>query len=91
VRAWIAERNSEEVIREFRRVDAAIAPVLDMSQIFLDPHYRAREMITEVDGVKMQNVIARLSKTPGKIRHVGRPFDADTDRVLANLPKTPRT
>jgi len=91
VRAWIAGRNSEEAIREFRRVDAAIAPVLDMSEIFLDPHYRAREMITEVDGVKMQNVIARLSKSPGKIRHVGRPFGADTERVLANLPKTPRT
>jgi len=91
VSAWIAERDSEEVIREFRRVDAAIAPVLDMSQIFLDPHYRAREMITEVDGVKMQNVIARLSKTPGKIRHIGRPFGADTERVLASLPKMPRT
>jgi crotonobetainyl-CoA:carnitine CoA-transferase CaiB-like acyl-CoA transferase len=91
VRAWIAARDAEEVIREFRRVDAAIAPVLDMSQIFLDPHYRAREMITEVDGVKMQNVIARLSKSPGKVRHVGRPFGADTDRILASLPKITRT
>jgi crotonobetainyl-CoA:carnitine CoA-transferase CaiB-like acyl-CoA transferase len=91
VRAWIAERNSEEVIREFRRADAAIAPVLDMSQIFTDPHYQARGMIADVDGVKMQNVIARLSKSPGKIRHVGRPFGADTERILAGLPKTPTT
>jgi crotonobetainyl-CoA:carnitine CoA-transferase CaiB-like acyl-CoA transferase len=91
VRAWIAERNSEEVIREFRRADAAIAPVLDMSQIFTDPHYQARGMIADVDGVKMQNVIARLSKSPGKIRHVGRPFGADTERILASLPKTPTT
>jgi crotonobetainyl-CoA:carnitine CoA-transferase CaiB-like acyl-CoA transferase len=91
VSTWIRERSSEEVIREFRRVDAAIAPVLDMSEIFLDPHYRAREMITEVDGIKMQNVIARLSKSPGKIRHVGRTFGADTERVLANLPKASRT
>jgi hypothetical protein len=48
-------------------------------------------MIADVDGVKMQNVIARLSKSPGKIRHVGRPFGADTERILASLPKTPTT
>ena len=89
VREWVGARPSEEVIREFRRVDAAIAPVLDMSDIFRDPHYRARGMITEVDGVVMQNLIARLSKSPGKIRHPGRAFGADTDAVLARLAKSP--
>ena len=89
VRAWVAARPSQEVIREFRRVDAAIAPVLDMSDIFRDPHYRARGIITEVDGVVMQNLIARLSKSPGKIRHPGRAFGADTEAVLAKLTKTP--
>jgi crotonobetainyl-CoA:carnitine CoA-transferase CaiB-like acyl-CoA transferase len=89
VRAWVAARPSQEVIREFRRVDAAIAPVLDMSDIFRDPHYRARGIITEVDGVVMQNLIARLSKSPGRIRHPGRAFGADTEAVLAKLTKTP--
>ena len=88
VRAWVAARSSKEVIDEFRRVDAAIAPVLDMGDIFRDAHYRARGIITEVDGVVMQNVIARLSKTPGSIRHPGRPFGADTETVLAKLKKT---
>jgi crotonobetainyl-CoA:carnitine CoA-transferase CaiB-like acyl-CoA transferase len=85
VRGWVAERPSEEVIREFRRVDAAIGPVLDMADIFHDPHYRAREVITEVDGVMMQNVVARLSKTPARIRHIGRKFGADTEEILARL------
>ncbi len=85
VRAWVAARKSDEVIREFHRVDAAIAPVLDMSDIFKDPHYRARGIITEVDGIVMQNVIARLSKTPGSVRHPGRAFGADTEAVLAKL------
>jgi crotonobetainyl-CoA:carnitine CoA-transferase CaiB-like acyl-CoA transferase len=89
VRDWVAARPSEEVIREFRRVDAAIAPVLDMSEIFRDPHYRERGIITEVEGVKMQNVIARLSKSPGRVRHPGRAFGADTERVLARLTKAP--
>jgi crotonobetainyl-CoA:carnitine CoA-transferase CaiB-like acyl-CoA transferase len=85
VRTWVAARQSEEVMREFRRVDAAIAPVYDMSDIFRDEHFRARQMITEVGGVAMQSVVARLSKTPGALRHPGRPFNADQDEVLAQL------
>jgi crotonobetainyl-CoA:carnitine CoA-transferase CaiB-like acyl-CoA transferase len=85
MRSWVAERASDEVIREFRRVDAAIGPVLDMADIFRDPHYRARGSITEVDGVVMQNVVARLSKTPARIRHAGRKLDADSGEILGNL------
>lgn len=85
VRAWVAARPSDEVIREFRRVDAAIAPVLEMNDIFQDEHYRARGTITEVGGVAMQNLVARLSKTPGAVRHPGRPFGADTEAVLSEL------
>ena len=85
VAAWVAERSSEEVLREFRRVDAAIAKVLDMRDIFADEHFRARGMIAELDGVVMQNVVAGLSRTPGRLRHQGRPFDADTKAVLARF------
>jgi crotonobetainyl-CoA:carnitine CoA-transferase CaiB-like acyl-CoA transferase len=85
VRNWVAARPSADVIREFRRVDAAIAPVKNMRDIFADEHMRARGTITTVDGVAMQNVVARMSKTPGAIRHAGRPFGADTDDVLAEL------
>jgi crotonobetainyl-CoA:carnitine CoA-transferase CaiB-like acyl-CoA transferase len=87
VRAWVKERASEEVIRAFRQVDAAIAPLYDMSDIFRDDHFRDRHMITEVDGVAMQNVVARLSKTPGAVRHPGRPFNADREQILAQLPE----
>jgi hypothetical protein len=33
----------------------------------------------------MQNVVARLSKTPGAVRHPGRPFNADQKQILAQL------
>ena len=87
IRDWVAERPAEEVISEFRRVDAAIAPVLDMGEIFCNEHFRARGTIAKVDGVIMQNVVARLSKTPGAIRHAGRPLGADTEAVLTRLGK----
>jgi crotonobetainyl-CoA:carnitine CoA-transferase CaiB-like acyl-CoA transferase len=60
-----------------------------MRDIFHDEHFRARQIITEVGGVAMQNVVARLSKTPGAIRHPGRPFDADTKEILGQLGTEP--
>ena len=86
---WIGARPFAEIMGEFRRVDAAIARVLDMKDIFADPHYAARNMIPEVDGVRMQNVVANLSRTPGQLRHVGRPLGADTAVVL-DRPETKR-
>ena len=85
VRAWVADRTADEVIDAFRRVDAAIAPVLDMADVFRDPHFRARGTITEVDGVVMQNVVARLSRTPARVRHAGRALGADTAAVLGEV------
>jgi crotonobetainyl-CoA:carnitine CoA-transferase CaiB-like acyl-CoA transferase len=37
----------------------------------------------------MQGLIARLSATPGRIRHAGRPLGADTEEVLAELASDP--
>lgn len=86
---WVAQRPLDVVMSEFRRADAAIAKVLDMKDIFVDPHFAARDMIAEVDGIKMQNVVANLSKTPGRLRFAGRPFNADTKAVLASIGETP--
>ena len=52
---------------------------------FEDPHFRERDMIVAVDGVKMQNLVARLSRTPGSLRHAGRPLDADGPDLRAAL------
>ena len=42
-----------------------------MSDIFADPHFEARDSIVDVDGVSMQGLVARFSKTPGAVRHAG--------------------
>lgn len=74
--AWIGERSSEEVLQTFAEFQAAIAPIYSIAEIFRDPQYRARGTITTVDDprlgpVKIQNVVPRLSKTPGRLRHLG--------------------
>ena len=82
---YVSARPSAEVLAEFERVDAAIAPVMDMRAIVEDPHYLHRRALIEVDGVLMQNVVARMSRTPGRIRYAGRGLGADNDDVLGEL------
>lgn len=74
---FCAARDSAEVIAAFEAVHAAAAPVYDMSDAFADPHLKARGAFVEVDGVPMQGLPAKLSRTPGSIRWAGRPQGAD--------------
>ncbi len=78
---WCAQRPRSEVIDAFTAAEAAIGPVMDMSDIASDPHFLARETITSLDGTPMQSLVARLSATPGALRWAGRPLDADGDQI----------
>jgi len=82
---WVAARPLDEVLAAFEAVHAAAAAVLTMADLAVDPHLAARQSIIEVDGTPMQGLIARLSRTPGRVRWAGRPLGADTDEVLAEL------
>jgi crotonobetainyl-CoA:carnitine CoA-transferase CaiB-like acyl-CoA transferase len=82
---WIGARRLADVLAAFEDAHAAAAAVLTMADLAVDPHVLARQSIVEVDGVPMQGLIARLSRTPGHIRWAGRPLGADTDEVLAEL------
>jgi crotonobetainyl-CoA:carnitine CoA-transferase CaiB-like acyl-CoA transferase len=84
---WIAEHDRDEVIEAFTAADAAVAPVYNTAELMDDEHVRATEMITEVTDedlgtVRMQNVLFRMSATPGSIRWTGRSLGADTDSIL---------
>jgi crotonobetainyl-CoA:carnitine CoA-transferase CaiB-like acyl-CoA transferase len=85
VAAWIGARTSTEVLDAFDRAEAAIARVYSMHDVLADPHVREREMLIEVDGVVQQAPLARLSRTPAHVRHVGRSLGADTEAVLREL------
>ncbi|GGT12931.1 CoA transferase [Streptomyces chromofuscus] len=94
VGGWIAERTRDEVLAAFEKAEAAVAPVQDVRDVMTDPQYAALDTITTVDdpdlgALRMQNVLFRLSATPGSIRWAGRPHGADTEEVLAELGLTP--
>ncbi|MGC5410978.1 CoA transferase, partial [Streptomyces sp. DT225] len=87
---WIARHSREEALSAFEKAEAAIAPIHDVRDVMEDPQYRALDSVTEVDDpelgpLRMQNVLFRLSRTPGAIRWAGRPHGADTEEILTEL------
>jgi crotonobetainyl-CoA:carnitine CoA-transferase CaiB-like acyl-CoA transferase len=91
VGGWIAARTREEVLAEFEKAEAAVAPVQDVREVLTDPQYQALGTFAtvpddpELGVLRMQNVLFRLSATPGGIRWAGRPHGADTEAVLGEL------
>ncbi|HEY8449274.1 MAG TPA: CoA transferase [Bacillota bacterium] len=90
VGSWIAERDLDEVLKAFEEAEAAIAPIYDASQILADPHFRYRQSLIQVPdpelgSLTMQNILARLSGTPGSIRWAGRPLGADNAEVYGEI------
>ncbi|MEU7580502.1 CoA transferase [Streptomyces sp. NPDC041068] len=95
VGGWIARHTRTEVIEAFEKAEAAVAPIQDVRDVMTDPQYAALDTVTTVDDpelgpLRMQNVLFRLSETPGAIHWAGRPHGADTDTVLAELGLTER-
>lgn len=84
-RNWIRSRPSAEVISIIDDADAAIAPVYSMQQVIEDPHFIERESFTRVDGILMQNLVARMSKTPGKINSAGPKLGEHTEEIVEEL------
>jgi crotonobetainyl-CoA:carnitine CoA-transferase CaiB-like acyl-CoA transferase len=90
VSAWIAARPADEVVAEFEKAQAAVARVNDVRGVVADPQYQALGTVQTVDDeelgpVRMQNVLFRMSATPGRVRWAGRPHGADTDEVLSSI------
>lgn len=84
-RAWIGSKPSAEVIRIVEAADAAIAPVYNMQQVIEDPHFIARKSFTRVDGILMQNLVARMSKTPGRINSAGPELGEHSKEIINEL------
>jgi crotonobetainyl-CoA:carnitine CoA-transferase CaiB-like acyl-CoA transferase len=90
VTKWIAARDLEEVVKAFEEAGAALAPIYDVEQLMCDPQVLYRDTITTVEDedlgpIKMQNVMARLTGTPGTIRFPGRRLGQDNEELYQEL------
>jgi crotonobetainyl-CoA:carnitine CoA-transferase CaiB-like acyl-CoA transferase len=90
VGAWISVRTQEEVVAAFEEAGAAVAPIYDIEGIMQDPQYEALNSIITVDDselglTKMQNVLFRLSETPGEVRWSGPTLGEHNEEVYGEL------
>jgi crotonobetainyl-CoA:carnitine CoA-transferase CaiB-like acyl-CoA transferase len=90
VSAWIRARDFDEVYAAFQEAGAALAPIYDVEQLTNDPQIKALDAITTVQDedlgpLRMQNVMFRMQRTPGRIRFPGRRLGQDSDEVLREM------
>jgi crotonobetainyl-CoA:carnitine CoA-transferase CaiB-like acyl-CoA transferase len=91
LQAAIGNFDRDELMRRFIELEAAISPVNSVEDILQDPHVAARENIValadeELGGpLRMQNVVGKLSRTPGAIRHTGPRLGAHNREILVDL------
>lgn len=84
--AWISSRHSKDVTDQFDANDVAYCVEYDMTDIFQDPHYKARATIESVEDpdlghVQMSTVVPRFGRTPGAIRWAGEGVGASGEDV----------
>jgi len=78
------------VVRAFEEAHAAVAPIYDVRDVVADPQFQALGSLVrvpdpELGSVLMQNVIFRLSETPGGIKSTGPSLGQHTEEVLAEI------
>ena len=88
LKAWMAERDSTEVISQFKEAQTVAALIFDIDDIINDPHFAARENIVsfEDDDCKVIGAVPKLSETPGAVRWLGQSqVGEETRAILAEV------
>jgi crotonobetainyl-CoA:carnitine CoA-transferase CaiB-like acyl-CoA transferase len=87
----ISRFDRDELMRRFIELEAAISPVNNVEDVIADEHVAARENIVSLPDeelgapLRMQNVVGKLSRTPGSIRHTGPRLGQHNREVLVDL------
>jgi crotonobetainyl-CoA:carnitine CoA-transferase CaiB-like acyl-CoA transferase len=84
---WIRGRDADEVVRLCEEAGAAVMPVYTAADLVADPHLNERGTLRRVadpdlGDVLVQDVIARLSESPGAIRTTGPKLGEHNGEVL---------
>lgn len=91
VRDWCGSLTREEILKRCFATGAPAGPLNNIADIFGDRQFHARRNVVAIDDedlgetIIVPSVIPRLSKTPGKIQHLGPKLGQHTDEVLRNI------
>jgi crotonobetainyl-CoA:carnitine CoA-transferase CaiB-like acyl-CoA transferase len=89
VSAWTVSMDAESLLSLLAAAGVPAGRIYQAPDMVRDPHYLARESITEVvdqhfGPLLMQNVFPRLSRTPGSVRWTGPELGQHNEQVLAD-------
>jgi succinyl-CoA--D-citramalate CoA-transferase len=92
ISAWTREYAAEEVLEIMKDASVPAGKLFTAKDMVEDPHYEARENVVTVEDPEMgpfpmQNVVPRLTQTPGKIRWTGPALGQHNDEVYGELLK----
>ena len=87
---WTKTIDADELVERLGNNGVPAGKIYRAKEMLEDPHFQARDAITEVDhpeygNVAMQNVVPKMSLTPGKVRHPGRDLGADNESVYGGI------
>ena len=85
----IALLDLDEVMRRFIEIGAAVAPVQSVDQVIADPQVRSRENVASIEDdelgpIRMQNVVGKLSATPGRVASAGPALGSSNRAILVD-------
>jgi succinyl-CoA---D-citramalate CoA-transferase len=90
ISAWTKERTADDVLEVMNEAGVPAGKLFTAKDMVEDPHYAARENVVTVEDQEigpfpMQNVVPRLSETPGKVRWTGPTLGQHNDEVYGGV------
>src|ERR687892_357072 len=87
---WTGRRNAEEVLEIMKEAGVPAGKLFTAEDMLSDEQYAARQNIVTVEDPEigpfpMQNVVPRLSETPGKVRWTGPKLGQHNDEVFKEV------
>lgn len=91
VAAWTATVDAAELIELMAEHGVPAGQIYRPPEMLADPHFAAREAIVSVPhprfgSIAMQNVVPRMSRTPGAVRWPGPRLGEHNAEILGDLP-----
>lgn len=90
VEPWMKAHTRSELIEVLVKNQVPMSPINSIEDIFNDPHYQFRKNILEIEDpvlgkVKMQDVVPKLSLTPGCVKSTGPELGQHNKEIYGTL------
>lgn len=86
---WTRDKDIDEVVNILSENGIPAGKIYTVKDIIEDPHYKAREMLLDIDTpigkLKMPGIVPKMSKSPGKVKWAGPKLGENNDEFLNKI------